>query len=113
MQHQTPYPYIIELLNNKKVVRRYDSPVDGNNYTFELLDSGKYTIRLIEDPNENKQWDTGDYLKKILPEKVIYYWKEIDLRANWDMNETFNTSQNYPDLPESATSSGVLEASDN
>jgi|TARA_B110000503_G_scaffold31415_1_gene50715 uncharacterized protein (DUF2141 family) len=113
VQHQTPYPYIIELLNNKKVVRRYDSPVEGNNYTFELLDSGKYTIRLIEDPNENKQWDTGDYLKKILPEKVIYYWKEIDLRANWDMNETFNTSQNYPDLPESATSSGVLEASDN
>ncbi|MDC1543894.1 hypothetical protein N8479_09260, partial [Flavobacteriaceae bacterium] len=61
----------------------------------------------------NKQWDTGDYLKKILPEKVIYYWKEIDLRANWDINETFNTSQNYPDLPESVTSSGVLEASDN
>ena len=33
---------------------------------------------------------------KVQPEKVIYYWKEIDLRANWDMNETFNVNQNYP-----------------
>ncbi len=50
---------------------------------------------------------------KIQPEKIIYYWKEIDLRANWDMNETFNTSQNYLDLPESATSSDVLVTPDN
>ena len=113
VQHQSSVPFIIELLNNDKVVRRYTKPVDGNAYTFELLDAGKYRIRLIEDTNENEQWDTGNYLQKIQPEKVIYFWKEIDLRANWDMNETFNTSQNYPDLPESATASGVLEAPDN
>ena len=109
VQHDSPHPYLIELLNNNKVVRRYDSLVPGNNYSFELLDAGKYTVRLIEDANNNKLWDTGDYLEKIQPEKVIYYWKEIDLRANWDMNETFNTAQNYPDLPESATASEVLE----
>ena len=109
VQHDSPHPYLIELLNNNKVVRRYDSLVPGNNYSFELLDAGKYTVRLIEDANNNKLWDTGDYLEKIQPEKVIYYWKEIDLRANWDMNETFNTAQNYPDLLESATASEVLE----
>jgi len=113
VQHQSSVPFIIELLNNDKVVRRYTKPIDGNAYTFELLDAGKYRVRLIEDANENEQWDTGNYLQKIQPEKVIYFWKEIDLRANWDMNETFNTSQNYPDLPESATASGVLEAPDN
>jgi hypothetical protein len=113
VQHETPHPYIIELLNNKKVVRRYDSITPGNNYTFELLDAGKYTVRLIEDADGNKKWDTGNYLQKIQPEQVIYYWKEIDLRANWDMNETFNTNQNYPDLPESATASGVLVAPNN
>jgi len=95
------------------VVRRYDSITPGNNYTFELLDAGKYTVRLIEDANGNKKWDTGNYLQKTQPEQVIYYWKEIDLRANWDMNETFNTNQNYPDLPESATASGVLVAPNN
>ncbi len=113
VQHESSHSYIIELLKNEKVVRRYDSPVEGNYYKFELIDPGKYIVRLIEDVNENKQWDTGNYIQKIQPEKVIYYWKEIDLRANWDMNEIFNTNENYPDLQESATVSDVLEVQDN
>ena len=94
--YNLPHPYIIELIQNEKVIRRYDSPLEGGLYSFELLDPGKYFIRLIEDPNNNRKWDTGSYLGKVQPEKVIYYWKEIDLRANWDMNETFNVNQNYP-----------------
>ena len=113
VQHESSHSYIIELLKNDEVVRRYDSPVDGNYYKFELIDPGNYIVRLIEDVNENKQWDTGNYIQKIQPEKVIYYWKEIDLRANWDMNEIFNTNENYPDLQESATVSDVLEVQDN
>jgi len=113
VQHESPYPFIIELITNKKVVKRFDRPVTGNNYNFELLNSGKYIVRLIEDVNENREWDTGNYLKKIQPEKVIYFWKEIDLRANWDMNETFNTSQNYPDRLKSSTVSEVLEGQEN
>ena len=112
VQHQSPHPYIIELLKGDEVFRRYDTPLEGGNYSFKLLDAAKYRVRLIEDANQNKKWDTGNYLEKIQPEQVIYYWKEIDVRANWDMNETFNTSQNYPDLPESATASAVLEAPD-
>ena len=112
VKHESPHSYIIELLKNDEVVRRYDTPAEGNNFRFELLDSGKYSVRLIEDANKNKQWDTGSYLEKIQPEKVIYYWKEIDLRANWDMNEIFNTSQNYQDLPETQTVSDVLEVQD-
>ena len=113
VKHESPHSYIIELLKNDEVVRRYDTPAEGNNFRFELLDSGKYSVRLIEDANKNKKWDTGSYLEKIQPEKVIYYWKEIDLRANWDMNEIFNTSQNYQDLPETQTVSDVLEVQDN
>jgi len=113
VQHESSHSYIIELLKNDEVVRRYDSPVEGNYYKFELIDPGKYIVRLIEDVNENKRWDTGNYIQKIQPEKVIYYWKEIDLRANWDMNEIFNTNENYPDLQESVTVSDVLEVQDN
>ena len=113
VKHESPHSYIIELLKNDEVVRRYDTPAEGNNFRFELLDPGKYSVRLIEDANKNKQWDTGSYLDKIQPEKVIYYWKEIDLRANWDMNEIFNTNQNYQDLPETQTVSDVFEVRDN
>ena len=113
VQHNSSPPFIIELLKGNEIIRRYDQPVEGNNYAFELLDAGKYRVRLIEDANNNQQWDTGNYLKRIPPENVIYYWKEIELRANWDINETFNTSQNYPDPPENATSSDASAVPDN
>ena len=112
IQDNSEDPYIIELLSDNKIIRRYDSPVQGNNYPFELLKRGKYIVRLIRDSNGNKIWDTGNYLQKIQPEEVIYYWKEIDLRANWDMNETFNTAQNYPDPPENGVVSDVTEVLD-
>ena len=112
IQDNSEDPYIIELLSDNKIIRRYDSPIQGNNYPFELLKRGKYIVRLIRDSNGNKIWDTGNYLQKIQPEEVIYYWKEIDLRANWDMNETFNTAQNYPDPPENGVVSDVTEVLD-
>ena len=46
-------------------------------------------MRLVKDKNLNNKWDTGNYLKKIQPEEVIYMEGEISLRANWDQNETF------------------------
>ena len=113
VQHDTPYPMILELLKNKKVIRRYVNIIPGNIYSFELLDPGKYNARLIEDVNDNSKWDPGIYLEKIQPEKVIYFWKDIELRANWDMNETFNTNRNYPDLPKSGIDSASLEVLNN
>ena len=44
-------------------------------------------MRIIEDKNGNKQWDTGTYLKKVQPEKVIFFKQEFDIRANWDIKE--------------------------
>ena len=103
----------MELLKNKKVIRRNFNVISGNTYSFDLLDPGKYNVRLIEDANNNSKWDPGIYLEKIQPEKVIYYWKDIELRANWDMNETFNTNQNYPDLPKSEIASDSLQVPNN
>ena len=37
----------------------------------------------------NYKWDTGNFLKKIDPEEVLYLPKTIDLSANWEINETF------------------------
>ena len=60
-----------------------------NRYTFDYLNPGVYGVRLVKDKNLNNKWDTGNYLKKIQPEEVIYMEGEISLRANWDQNETF------------------------
>ena len=48
---------------------------------------------MIKDNNGNKKWDTGNYLKKIQPEEVYYSNFELDIRANWDFNETFNLNE--------------------
>ena len=42
------------------------------------------------DSNDNKKWDTGNFLKRIQPEKVVYFPQEFKLRANWIQNEIFS-----------------------
>jgi len=51
---------------------------------FNTLEPGNYLIRIIFDSNANGRWDTGNYLKKIQPERVIYYPGVIEMRANWE-----------------------------
>lgn len=83
--------YILHLIdNNGDIIREYNNVFQNSTYSFDLIKPGKYSFRLIEDLNENNQWDTGNYLKKIQPEPVYYFKGEIDVRANWDLNETFN-----------------------
>ena len=104
--------FILELLKDNKVIKSYTKSVEDSNYSFKLLNPGKYFLRLIKDSNNNDKWDTGNYLKKIQPEEVIYYPFELELRANWDLNETFNTTQNYLDLLKNQTSSDTLKEID-
>jgi len=83
--------YILHLIdNNGDIIREYNNVFQNSTYSFDLIKPGKYSFRLIEDLNENNQWDTGNYLNKIQPEPVYYFKGEIDVRANWDLNETFN-----------------------
>ena len=107
--YEESYEFILELLKDGKVVRSYNKSNEDSNYSFKLLDPGKYFLRLIKDKNNNDKWDTGNYLEKIQPEEVIYFPFELELRANWDLNESFNTTQNYLDLLKTQTSSDTLK----
>ncbi len=121
LRYDDPEPFILQLLDNSLAVKRfYDTPNTTGVYEFPLLDAGTYYVRLIKDVNGNKQWDTGNYLKNLQPEPVIYFLdpltltaQPIELRANWDLNETFNVTQNYLDLLKIGTVSGVLAVPDN
>jgi len=90
----TESEYILQMLNsNNEIVRKYNSIIRDGVYNFELIKPGKYIFRMIKDNNGNKKWDTGNYLKKIQPEEVYYSNFELDIRANWDFNETFNLNE--------------------
>ena len=82
-------PFVLELLNKKGEVKgSYDTANELDYYQFPLLTPGEYLFRYIRDENGNKKWDTGNYLKKIQPEEVLYSAEPVELRANWDINET-------------------------
>ncbi len=82
------YPIIFELLTKDEKLYDYLYIAEESSIEFRAIEPDKYYIRIIEDANGNKQWDTGSYLKKQQPEKVINFQKEIDIRANWELNET-------------------------
>ncbi|CAM1342254.1 Ig-like domain-containing protein [Tenacibaculum amylolyticum] len=87
-------PIIIELIMDKKVVSstylKTSKKID-----FTLLEPKKYTIRAIVDSNENGVWDTGSYLLKIQPERIIYFPEVIEMRANWSFNETLTIKKEH------------------
>ena len=56
---------------------------------FDLLAPGKYTARLIFDTNGNGHWDTGRYSNHYQPERVITFTKDLVMKANWEVSETW------------------------
>ncbi|MDF0707147.1 Ig-like domain-containing protein [Flagellimonas okinawensis] len=83
------YPVIMQLTNEKGEVQREILASEPQIFEFNHLNPGKYVIRVVLDENGNGKLDTGNYLEKIQPERVSYYPGVIDVRANWDMEETF------------------------
>lgn len=76
---------IIQLMDEKEQIIRYQEHNQDGTVEFPFLEPGKYKLKVIFDRNLNGRWDTGRYLDKIQPEKVLYYSGEIEVRANWDL----------------------------
>ena len=90
----TESEYILQMINSSnEIVREYNGISSDGIFNFELIKPGKYIFRMIKDDNGNNIWDTGNYLKKVQPEAVYYSNFELDIRANWDFNETFNLNE--------------------
>lgn len=83
------YPIIVELTDKNGVVQYSMIHEKPGTINFELIKPDLYTLRIICDNNKNGIWDTGNYLQKLQPEEVIYFPKNIDIRANWDVQQTF------------------------
>ena len=82
----------VELLDAQDRVLR-TVPVTNGKADFYYLNPGKYCARLIEDTNGNGVWDTGNYEAKLQPEMVYYYWQVIELKANFDVIQTWDVNE--------------------
>jgi len=83
------YPVIVQLTNEKGVVQREIAASESQVFEFNYLDPGNYVARVIFDENGNGKLDTGNFLQKRQPEEISYYPGAIEIRANWEKEETF------------------------
>lgn len=67
--------------------------VNNGRADFFYLKPGTYYLRLFRDPNGNGQWDTGRYADGLQPEQVYYFPAPIEVRANWDIEQTWRTDE--------------------
>lgn len=89
LQGVKSYPIIVELLNENQELIESIYSTENEVFKFKNLIPNKYTFRVIYDTNKNKKWDTGNFLNRTKPEEVKYYNKNIEIRANWEENQTF------------------------
>lgn len=94
IQQEIRFPAIVQLTNEKGTEVEQELYVEQaqKQYVFENVKPGKYTVRVIEDRNNNKIWDTGNFLKRLQPEKTFHYPNLIELRANWEIEEVWDKS---------------------
>ncbi len=83
------YPIKVQLMSEKGKVFDEIYATKEQQYNFLNIVPGKYMVRVIYDDNENKKWDTGNFLLKTQPEEVIYIHTILNIRANWDLIEPF------------------------
>ncbi|MBT8245677.1 MAG: Ig-like domain-containing protein [Winogradskyella sp.] len=81
-------PLIVQLVDDRGEVKYEKYAEEIPIVDFNDIDARKYSIRAIFDTNKNKKFDSGNYLKKLQPEKVSYHPDIIDVRPNFDYDET-------------------------
>ena len=79
----------LQLLDDKDHVLRDVAALEGGT-TFRYLDPKGYYVRMYMDLNEDGKWTTGDWSLKRQPEPVYYFQSKLNLKANWDFEETFD-----------------------
>jgi hypothetical protein len=89
---------IIQLLDkSEKLMAEHYMTKDGKT-VFPLLETGIYRVRVIYDLNGDGKWTTGDFKIHRQPEPVSYYPKEIELRAGFEVEQTWDIAvKNFKD----------------
>lgn len=97
--------YIIELINEDQTeVFQKDIINSDTSLVYRNYLEGKYRLKITYDINMNGKWDPGNLDLKIEPERVWYYDKTFNIRANWEQEENIN-------IPSMATPRQILPPS--
>ena len=95
LENVKSFPVIIELLKSTGDVVASEYVNENTTINFKLLDPAQFSLRAIYDTNKNQRYDPGNFIEKRYSEEVVYLSEEIDVRANWDVEQTFDLSIPY------------------
>ncbi len=84
------YPILVQLCDANGKTLATANVTNPEPVVFDHLQPNQFRVRIIYDENNNGVWDTGSYLEKRQAEVVIYYPTAIEVRANWDVEQTIN-----------------------
>jgi hypothetical protein len=79
--------HILQVANEHDTI--YQKAVADTMVNLLRIPPGVYTLRIIEDKNENGRWDAGNLLQHLQPEMVIPYSITINLKAGWEQQVDF------------------------
>jgi uncharacterized protein (DUF2141 family) len=79
--------YVIELLDEQKNVVHTDVITKNSSIVYRNFLTQKYKVRVVYDTNKNGRWDSGNVKRRLQPENIWLYDKEITLRPNWEAEE--------------------------
>lgn len=82
-------PMMVELLSEADNPVRVVSAEKGK-AIFRYVNPGTYYARLWIDTDSNGIWTTGCVIDSLQPEEVYYYPRKIDLKANWDVENSWD-----------------------
>jgi hypothetical protein len=55
-----------------------------------LIPPNTFTVRIIYDDDKDGKWTPGDFMKLKQSEEVYYYPEPIEVRMNWDAEQTID-----------------------
>ena len=85
--------HIIQLIDEKENIIKEQSVSlslsSSNSKTIDFIDiePSNYFLKIIYDTNENKKWDTGNFILKHQPEKVYIHSKQLKVVSDWEIEE--------------------------
>ncbi len=85
---------VVQLLASDTKVE-CQTPTKNGRADFFYVKPGGYYLRAFYDRNGNGRWDAGNYTTGLQPEEVFYYPEKIEVRPNWDIEQTWRVD----DLP--------------
>ena len=89
LHNATGSPLLCQLMDDKGNVLRQVSVVGDTLLSYPHLLPATYRIRAVVDTNGNRRWDAGDYPSRRQSERVVYFDKRLEIRANWDFEEAW------------------------